>query len=352
MIDAYERPVCAGSVGEPPHDQLLVHHVRAGATSRNALCHRRRPRPRGGGRGCPSLPGPAGWRGPWIRARARRPRPPRPGDPTAHGRTALGAAATTAGLARRIARIARWINRARPAALVVDVSVEVAGWTRLMGVPIVVMALPGDRCRPRATIWATPRRRAARALAPGSAQHGPRPAALGRPHPPRRGPLALHRSAPAAALDGRHRLSSSSPGQRRYRVSGDDDLAAAARCHAGLGWEHTRTRRLVRRSPGPPLSAADVVVTHAGLGALADVAAAGRPAVVIARGPPARRAARDRRGTRRGRPGRHCGSTGPSATMAGAAGAGAPVGGVGLAALAHEGRRRRAHARSSSRWPA
>jgi hypothetical protein len=34
--------------------------------------------------------------------------------------------------------------------------------------------------------------------------------------------------------------------------------------------------------PWPPLCAADVVVTHAGLGALADVAAARKPAVVIA----------------------------------------------------------------------
>ena len=44
-----------------------------------------------------------------------------------------------------MALIARWIEETRPAAVVVDVSVEVALFVRLLGVPVIVMAMPGDR---------------------------------------------------------------------------------------------------------------------------------------------------------------------------------------------------------------
>jgi UDP-N-acetylglucosamine--N-acetylmuramyl-(pentapeptide) pyrophosphoryl-undecaprenol N-acetylglucosamine transferase len=49
------------------------------------------------------------------------------------------------GLARRNAAITQWIARERPRALVVDVSVEVAVLARLSGVPVIVVAGPGDR---------------------------------------------------------------------------------------------------------------------------------------------------------------------------------------------------------------
>ena len=44
-----------------------------------------------------------------------------------------------------MALITRWIEVTRPAAIVVDVSVEVALFVRLLGVPVIVMAMPGER---------------------------------------------------------------------------------------------------------------------------------------------------------------------------------------------------------------
>ena len=67
-----------------------------------------------------------------------------PVDPTASGRlhwVPIG----SPGLQRRMARIAQWIERNSPRLLVVDVSVEVTLLARLCGVPVVVLAGPGDR---------------------------------------------------------------------------------------------------------------------------------------------------------------------------------------------------------------
>ena len=41
--------------------------------------------------------------------------------------------------------IAAWVTATKPNVMVVDVSVEVAMLVRLLGVPVVVMAMPGDR---------------------------------------------------------------------------------------------------------------------------------------------------------------------------------------------------------------
>ena len=49
------------------------------------------------------------------------------------------------GVMTRMALIARWVEEMRPCAVVVDVSVEVALFVRLLGVPVVVMTMPGDR---------------------------------------------------------------------------------------------------------------------------------------------------------------------------------------------------------------
>lgn len=51
----------------------------------------------------------------------------------------------SAGLRRRMADIASWIAAARPSVMVVDVSVEVVALARLQGVPVVTMAQPGVR---------------------------------------------------------------------------------------------------------------------------------------------------------------------------------------------------------------
>lgn len=52
------------------------------------------------------------------------------------------------GVRGRVARIAGWIAQARPALMVVDVSVEVAMLARLASVPIVYVRLAGDRTDP------------------------------------------------------------------------------------------------------------------------------------------------------------------------------------------------------------
>jgi hypothetical protein len=49
------------------------------------------------------------------------------------------------GMRSRMARLAGWIDETDPAAIVVDVSVEVAVFARLLGVPVIVVAMPGLR---------------------------------------------------------------------------------------------------------------------------------------------------------------------------------------------------------------
>lgn len=53
-----------------------------------------------------------------------------------------------AGLRARMARIAAWVAAADPVLIVVDVSVEVALFARLLSVPTLVVRLPGDRTDP------------------------------------------------------------------------------------------------------------------------------------------------------------------------------------------------------------
>lgn len=67
-----------------------------------------------------------------------------PVDPTAHD-TLHWAPVGNAGLRERMAAISGWIAAARPAAMVVDVSVEVALLARLHGVPVVLVAQRGRR---------------------------------------------------------------------------------------------------------------------------------------------------------------------------------------------------------------
>ena len=69
------------------------------------------------------------------------------GDIDAHG-TLHYAPPRHAGLRGRMAQLAAWIAEHRPRALYVDVSVEVALLARLMGVPVVTLAMPGVRDDP------------------------------------------------------------------------------------------------------------------------------------------------------------------------------------------------------------
>ena len=77
-------------------------------------------------------------------ARARRRQARSRGDRRPAGRC-TGRRAGTAGLRERMAQIAAWVATHAPRLFVVDVSVEVTVLVRSMGVPTVVMGLPGVR---------------------------------------------------------------------------------------------------------------------------------------------------------------------------------------------------------------
>jgi hypothetical protein len=241
-----------------------------------------------------SLPRPADWPGEWIGL------PPdddvaAPRDPEAEGRlhwVPLG----SPGLRERTALISGWISSARPRAVVVDVSVEVALLVRLHGVPVVAVALPGDRADPAhrlgfevatAILGAWPPQAAGclRGLTDRARRKLVAVGAIGRLAPfPERPP-------------------SSAPGRRRVLVlSGtggegfaDAVLSRARRETADWSWEHLGGSGSWTSDVGPRLEAATVVLSHAGQGSLADISAARRPAIVV----PQPRPHEEQRGTGR-----------------------------------------------------
>lgn len=209
------------------------------------------------------------------------------GDPAAPDVTASGrlhwAPRGDAGLLGRMAALAAWVERYRPAAVVVDVSVEVAALVRLLGVPVVVVALPGDRDDPAHQLGY--------GLAAAVLACWPRevydPVWL-RPHADR-----VHYVGAISRFDGRRRA----PVLRHPRPygvvlggSGGSDVTAAdvTSLPGDLDWELLLPGPGWRSDPWPVLCGAAVVVTHAGQNAVADVAAAGRPAVVVPQARPHR----------------------------------------------------------------
>ena len=229
--------------------------------------------------GLSSLACPADWPGDWLRL---------PRDDTGHPAvepTARGqlhwAPLGHPGLRDRMAAIAGWIQRSAPSVIVVDVSVEVATLARLMGVPVISIVLPGNREDPAhrlghalAQTLIAPWPASMSALLAGQGPETARIRAVGafsrfdgrapEPGPPGRRPsvLVLH-------------------GSGGSEITPDHVRAAAA---ATPGWEW----RILGGAAGPwlddpwpALCHADVVVTHGGMNAIADVAAARKPAVVV-----------------------------------------------------------------------
>lgn len=234
--------------------------------------------------GLSSAPAPADWRSGWTQlARDDDPDPAllaRDGDPTAHG-VLHWVPRGHLGLAQRTTQIASWVVEQRPRFVVVDVSVEVALLVRLCGVPTVVVAMPGERYdRAHRLAYDTsdallapwpqgthdtgwPREWTAKAWFVGGISRfdglTPRPAV------------------PTARSDRRVLVLWGAGG----RATTAADLEAARAATPSWTW--------VERSPGDTdvplwdeLMQADVVVTHAGQNAVAEVAAARRPAVVVA----------------------------------------------------------------------
>jgi hypothetical protein len=176
-----------------------------------------------------------------------------------------------------MACIAQWIMTCRPRAMVVDVSVEVLALARLMGVPVVTVCLPGVRDdRAHALGWEL----ADAIIAPWPREFDFLAPQLGAADRDR-----IHFVGAISRFDSRSVQSSRRAGRNALLLEGLGGTRRRGRGAATTsdGWHWTVLGRdHWCDDPWPLLCAADVVITHAGLGALADVAAARKPSVVIA----------------------------------------------------------------------
>jgi Glycosyltransferase family 28 C-terminal domain len=205
-------------------------------------------------------------------------------DPTANG-TLHWAPRHDAGLRRRMAIIARWIEDCDPDLMVVDVSVEVATLSRLLGVPTVVVAMRGDRFD-RAHRTAYDAADALLAAWPAEFAVFDWPISWLR--------KAFHAGAITRFAGRVPAPPDNTGGSPRVLVlwgaggAGRPNAEIAAAAAAAPDWEW----RVANAPADEPdalwdqLSWADVVVTHGGQNAVAEVAAARRPAVIIAESRP------------------------------------------------------------------
>ncbi len=226
--------------------------------------------------GLSSLPRPADWTGEWILL----PRDDLGGatDPTARARLHW-APRGDVGLCSRTARVAAWIDRERPDAVVVDVSVEITLLVRLHGVPVVGVVLPGRRGDAAHRLGFDVADRLV-AFWPARARGmlGDVPAeVLSRVEP--LGALSRFRIGAASRRTSRRALLLL--GQGGHDV-GDARIAMLRTATPQWSWTllDGRPGRWAA-DPSTAVAAADVVVTHAGQNAIAEVAAARRPAVVL-----------------------------------------------------------------------
>jgi hypothetical protein len=233
--------------------------------------------------GISSLPRPPEWIGPWM-VLPRDDDGPEPIDASAHGRLHW-VPEMDAGLTARMAEISSWIADIEPALMVVDVSVEVSLLARLHGIPVVTMVLPGDRRDSAHDLVHSVARRIVAAwpadvtgMARGLDVHRDRVTCVG----------GLSR------FDGRDRPAElRQDGLRRVLVltgAGDDgdawNLQVAQQQTPGWRWDVLGAGEGWVDDPWDLLCHADVVVTHAGQNAIAEVAAARRPAIVVPRARP------------------------------------------------------------------
>lgn len=231
--------------------------------------------------GLSSLPEPPGWTGPWTQLARDDDPAPAPGDDVTAGGVLHWAPPHHRGLADRMSRLASWCATHRPRLLVVDVSVEVALLARLCGVPTVVVALPGARVDPVHRL----------AYDSASALLAPWPDAVHTGGWPEEWTAKLWCVGGISRFDGRELPGPrEASGRRRVLVlwgsggrSTGIDAVAAARA-ATPDWEWVERDPVTAPSSDlwADLARADVVVTHAGQNAVAEVAAARRPAVVVA----------------------------------------------------------------------
>ena len=228
--------------------------------------------------GLSSLAKPDGWTGPWVDL-PRDDTDPTPADVTAGGQLHW-VPRHDEGLLQRAAVISAWLERARPHAVVADVSVEVALLVRLHGVPVVTVVLPGRRADfphllgfrassalvlfapapAAAMVPGLPDDVAARVEPVGAVSRFP----VTRPAPRRHGPrhvVVLNGQGGSPLTDRDAGALQSHAPDWRWTVLGGSG-----------GWVD---------DPSSVLRSAQVVVTNAGQGSIADIAAHRRPAVVI-----------------------------------------------------------------------
>jgi hypothetical protein len=229
-----------------------------------------------------SLPRPAGWSGAWVHL--ARDDAGRVVDPTAAGRLHWVPVGDP-GLLSRTAAVSAWLADHRPRLVVVDVSVEIALLARLHGVPVVSMVLPGRRGDP-AHLLGLGVSDLLVAAWPASA----RGMLLDVPAPLLERLRAIGGLSRFPVREPAPRPDAPRPGRRRVVVlmgTGGHDLdgprLASAR-EQTPDWEWTvldGSPATWTDDPFAMVADADVVLTHAGQNAVAEVAAARRPAVVV-----------------------------------------------------------------------
>lgn len=239
--------------------------------------------------GLSSLPRPEAWCGPWVQL-GRDDTDPSPDAVTAGGQLHW-VPRSDPGVRSRVASISSWLDRVGPRLVVVDVSVEVTLLVRLHGVPVVTIVLPGVRTDPAhllgfgvsdALVADWPASADADAMTPGLPKDvADRITCVG----------AVSRF-PVV-----HGDQTETAGARAPRTPGPPRVAVLQGQGGGLLTSRTgdRLRALAPEwewtgvggpspwleDPTQVLRAADVVVTNAGQGSVADVAGLGRPAVII-----------------------------------------------------------------------
>jgi hypothetical protein len=185
------------------------------------------------------------------------------------------------GLSERMHAIAEWVALARPDAMVIDVSVEVAMLVRLLGIPVVVMAMPGDRVdAPHDLVY----RIADHIVAAW-------PQELYEPKWLREHSAKTTYAGGITRFDGRPRATPPSDGPTNVLVldgagGSNFDLSSVRRCAAALPHLELSTLGVAGgpwlEDPWLALCSADVIVSSAGQSSVADIAAAGRPAIIVA----------------------------------------------------------------------
>ena len=182
------------------------------------------------------------------------------------------------GYRQRMARIAEWVDLAVPRLVVVDVSVEVTTFVRLLGTTVVVMAGPGRRPDAAHQLGF---QLASRIIAPW-------PESIYSPAHLQSFASKVRYVGAISRFD--DRVAETTSGGRSVVVlfGGGGDAVSASQLDAAReatpDWTWTAfggSHRPWNDDLWPVLSQAAVVVSHAGQNALAEIAAARRPAILI-----------------------------------------------------------------------